>query len=101
MLANLVKKDFLLVKKSIMAFLGISILVPLIIIILMRIFIFNGLLSMVRNIIIFSFLTKCFRRVVRWSCGWVMNLIKHGESNMIDFCARCFYLLVRCSKWER
>ena len=35
MLANLVKKDFLLVKKSIMAFLGISILVPLIIIILM------------------------------------------------------------------
>jgi ABC-2 type transport system permease protein len=36
MLANLVKKDFLLVKKSIMAFLGISILVPLIIIILMR-----------------------------------------------------------------
>ena len=36
MLANLVKKDFLLVKKSITAFLGISILVPLIIIILMR-----------------------------------------------------------------
>ena len=30
MIANLVKKDFLLVKKSITAFLGISILVPLI-----------------------------------------------------------------------
>lgn len=29
MIANLVKKDFLLVKKSITAFLGISILVPL------------------------------------------------------------------------
>ena len=36
MIANLVKKDFLLVKKSIMAFLGISILVPLLVIILLR-----------------------------------------------------------------
>lgn len=36
MIANLVKKDFLLVKKSIAAFLGISILVPLLVIILMR-----------------------------------------------------------------
>lgn len=36
MIANLVKKDFLLVKKSIVGFLGISILVPLLAIILMR-----------------------------------------------------------------
>ena len=36
MIANLVKKDFLLVKKSITAFLGISILVPLLVIILLR-----------------------------------------------------------------
>ena len=36
MIANLVKNDFLLVKKSIAAFLGISILVPLLVIILMR-----------------------------------------------------------------
>ena len=36
MIANLVKKDFLLVKKSVAAFLGISILVPLLVIILMR-----------------------------------------------------------------
>lgn len=36
MIANLVKKDFLLVKKSIAAFFGISILVPLLVIILMR-----------------------------------------------------------------
>lgn len=36
MIANLVKKDFLLVKKSIAAFLGISLLVPLLVIILMR-----------------------------------------------------------------
>ena len=36
MIANLVKKDFLLVKKSIAAFLGSSILVPLLVMILMR-----------------------------------------------------------------
>ena len=36
MIANLVKKDFLLVKKSIAVFLGISILIPLLVVILMK-----------------------------------------------------------------
>ena len=36
MIANLVKKDFLLVKKTTVAFLGISVLVPLLATILMR-----------------------------------------------------------------
>ena len=36
MISNLIKKDFLLVKKSVAAFLGISILIPLLVIILLK-----------------------------------------------------------------
>lgn len=50
MIANLVKKDFLLVKKSIITYLGMSILVPLLVIILM------GNTAQVQGVGVFVFL---------------------------------------------